>query len=392
MGVLCAIILFYKIINSFGYISGAVGYSVNVIIKFLSPFIYGFFIAYFLHPAMHFFETKVFLKIKGLANRLSLRRMLSVITTYILLIGTVVWLIAYLVPEVAMSIDNLVQTLPQNFKYLEQTFFVSGRTSTLDEILASFNEAFSTSYTSKELFDMVLEPVFAAISSLPTVIGALFKGTINIAGVLLNFILGAVIGFYFLCDKEKIGAAIHKFLLVVFKRITVDRIIFVAKTSNLQFEKFFIGKVIDSTIIGGFFLSVCLFIRAPYAILLSLIIGVTNMIPYFGPFIGAVPVVFIVLLISPKLALWLTIAIIVLQQFDGIFLGPKIIGDSTGLKPIAVIFAILVGGKLFGPLGMFFGVPVFAVLKNMFTSIIDRRYDRRYYIAPETEPEVVTRE
>ena len=117
------------------------------------------------------------------------------------------------------------------------------------------------------------------------------------------------------------------------------------------------------------------FMNLPYLTLLSLIIGITNMIPYFGPFIGAIPVIFIVLLNNPLLSIWVAIMILILQQFDGIILGPKILGDSTGLKPIEVIFAIIVGGAFFGVVGMFFGVPVFAVLLKAFGNIINKKYE-----------------
>ncbi len=147
----------------------------------------------------------------------------------------------------------------------------------------------------------------------------------------------------------------------------------VAKESNEMFLRFFVGKMIDSLIIGILCFIGLQLMKMPYTLLISFIIGVTNMIPYFGPFIGAIPAVAIVLLRSPIQALGLALFIFVLQQFDGIVLGPKILGDSTGLSPFWVIFSIIVFGALFGVLGMFLGVPIFAVLYTMFKHFVEKK-------------------
>ena len=153
------------------------------------------------------------------------------------------------------------------------------------------------------------------------------------------------------------------------------------KEANYTFEKFFVGKIIDSTIIGIIFFVGAKLLKAPFAMLLSIIIGVTNMIPFFGPFIGAIPVIFITLMFditNPLKAVWMAIFILLLQQFDGNILGPKILGDSIGIKPVGIIFSIIVGGAIFGPAGMFFGVPIFAVIFSVFNRFIDKKYSRKY--------------
>jgi predicted PurR-regulated permease PerM len=154
-------------------------------------------------------------------------------------------------------------------------------------------------------------------------------------------------------------------------------IIEISCSSNNIFEKFLIGKLLDSMIVGILFFFVSAIMKLPYPPLLSLLIGITNMIPFYGPFIWAVPVVLIVMLSNMSLALWTVLVIFVLQQFDGIVIGPKILGDSTGLKPMQVILAITLGGFFGGILGMFLGVPVFAVIWNMFMNIIDSRYESK---------------
>ena len=145
------------------------------------------------------------------------------------------------------------------------------------------------------------------------------------------------------------------------------------------FSSFIIGKAIDSLIIGLLCFVIMSLCQLPYAVLISAIVGVTNMIPYFGPFIGAVPGVLIMLLVSPIKALIFAILILVLQQFDGLILGPKILGDSTGLKPLWIIFAITIGGSIAGVLGMFLGVPVIAVLRYLLNRFLQYRLEKRNF-------------
>ena len=144
------------------------------------------------------------------------------------------------------------------------------------------------------------------------------------------------------------------------------------------FNDFIVGKAIDSLIIGIIAIIVLTIMKAPFPLILSLIIGVTNMIPYFGPFIGAIPAILITLLIDPPLAVVVGIFILILQQFDGNFLGPKILGESVELRPLWIILAVMIGGALMGPLGMFIGVPIFATVKVFGGEYIDRLYWRKY--------------
>ena len=155
-------------------------------------------------------------------------------------------------------------------------------------------------------------------------------------------------------------------------------VIHLARSTHYMLERFFIGKIIESIIVAVIFFIGCLFLHAPYSALLTLIIGVTNMIPYFGPWIGGAVAVIIVMIRNPMQALWIGVFVLVLQQVDAAIIAPKILGDSTGLKPLDVIFAIFAGGALFGLIGMFLGVPVYAVIKSVVREIIDRRHRDKY--------------
>ncbi len=375
--VIFATIVINKVITNIENISFGFTQILAVTKKVLMPFIIGFFIAYFLNPSARFIEKQF--EIWDVAKKKpSKRRMLSVLMTYILYIGALVWIVAYLVPEISSNTQKLVVSLPKEAENLRSGGLSNN--NIIQTAVDSVNELFSTDFDASKLVDdYIIGPLTDLFSQFPEMAGALIQGTMSVASTLLNVLLGVVIGFYMLCDKERFGDIIRRFLTAIFKKKTSETIIHLAHTSNNYFEKFFIGKVIDSAIIALIFFVICIIIRAPYAVLLSLIIGVTNMIPYFGPFIGAVPVILIVFLNNinnPLMVLWFAIIIFALQQFDGIFLGPKIIGDSIGLRPISVIFSILVGGALFGVLGMFFGAPAFAIILKAVNSLVDRRLNK----------------
>ena len=219
------------------------------------------------------------------------------------------------------------------------------------------------------------------LAQFPSYIKKILSSTINIASVLLNVVLGIVISVYILFDKEIIAKRSKKIVYALLSKKLANNLIQFCKEANYTFEKFFVGKIIDSTIIGIIFFVGAKLLKAPFAMLLSIIIGVTNMIPFFGPFIGAIPVIFITLMFditNPLKAVWMAIFILILQQFDGNILGPKILGDSIGIKPVGIIFSIIVGGAIFGPAGMFFGVPIFAVIFSVFNRFIDKKYSTKY--------------
>ena len=177
------------------------------------------------------------------------------------------------------------------------------------------------------------------------------------------------------------------FLFILFSKKQVESIASTIKYTNSVFNSFVVGKTIDSLIIAIIFFIGSIILNLPYPMLFAIIIGITNMIPYFGPFIGAVPVVALTILINPIKGLWVLIFIVVLQQFDGVILGPRILGDSIGLKPIGVIFAIIVGGAIAGPLGMFFGVPIFSVIFTIFSNFVEKLYNSKNTVKNKLEKE-----
>nr|WP_284345833.1 AI-2E family transporter [[Clostridium] colinum] len=331
----------------------------------LSPFIYGIGIAYVLNSSLKFLEAKFFSKITYLNTRKRLKRGLSITTTYALLFSFLIWLISYLIPEIQKSIIDVSEyfkTFDINAfdKMLKQNVPIN---EGIIDSISNYIEGFLRGF----------------IDQVPTYLKRILSSTINIASVLLNVILGIVISIYILFDKEEIGEKSKKIVYAIFPKKVSYSLIQFFKEANYTFEKFFVGKMIDSTIIGIIFFVGATLLKAPFAMLLSIIIGITNMIPFFGPFIGGIPVVFITLMFditNPLKSIWISIFILLLQQFDGNILGPKILGDSIGIKPIGIIFSIIVGGALFGPAGMFFGVPIFAVIFSTFNRFIDKKYEK----------------
>ena len=182
--------------------------------------------------------------------------------------------------------------------------------------------------------------------------------------------------------KNSLRSIVYAFVPV--KHITT--VVEILREAYNLFSSFIIGKALDSAIIGCLCFLLMSILQLPYAVLISVIVGVTNMIPYFGPFIGAVPGVVILLLISPVKAVIFTVLILVLQQFDGLILGPKILGNSTGLKPLWIIIAITIGGKIGGVLGMFLGVPVVAFLRYLANRILAHQLHKRHLLEDQSEP------
>lgn len=352
----------------------------NSVNKIFSPFVYGIVIAYILNSIVRFFENKIYGEIGFLNLNAKHKRIISITTAYVLFLGALFWIIGYILPEVSSSIQNIVVF----FKKIDINYLKNNLGSLIDNSYFIEISDEIANYI-MNFIDRTLGTVINNAKYIPDMINTIISGTVGIASYLLNLVLGMVIAFYILQDKEKIGEFVSKIVYAFVEKKSGDEIINLAQYSNDVFEKFFIGKTLDSLIIGLIFFIGCLIIKPDYTIFLSLIIGVTNMIPYFGPFIGAVPVIFLTLLTQPIKAVWLAIFIFVLQQFDGIILGPKILGNSIGVKPIGVIFAILAGGALFGPLGMFFGVPVFSVILSLFKEFIESKYKQKQELSKENK-------
>lgn len=328
--------------------------------RILSPFITAFFIAFIINPLVHTVESKFFLKtckIKSVKIRLSL----AILVSYIAVLSIIAVGLNYVIPQITSSISDLSLRLPGIYeqsilwldnieKYMapEVIQFIEEKLGEITPQLVAFGS------------DLV-KNVFPVLIDLP----------VFLAKLAINLLLSIAISIYMLYDKRMLTKHAARVIYAIIPKQKADSFLEVAKNCSSIFTSFVVGKSIDSLIIGIICFFLMLILKLPYAVLLSAIVGITNMIPYFGPFIGAVPGVVLFLCFSPLNAVIFALMIFVLQQFDGWILGPKILGDSTGLTPLWVIFGITVGGAYAGVLGMFLGVPIVAVvayLANLFIS------------------------
>ena len=190
-------------------------------------------------------------------------------------------------------------------------------------------------------------------------------------------ILGIIVSVYLLIDKEKLCALSKKITYGLFPESYADEIIKLVDRSNYTFGRFLVGKIIDSLIIGVLTFIILTIFKMPYTILVSVIVGITNIIPFFGPFIGAIPSFIIILFVSPVQALWFLLIILFIQQLDGNVIGPKILGDSIGISAFWILFSILVAGKLLGIVGMIIGVPLFAIFYSIVKEFIESKLRKK---------------
>ena len=197
------------------------------------------------------------------------------------------------------------------------------------------------------------------------------------AAGLWNVVLGIIISIYILIDKEKFCALAKKISYAILPQRAADKTIEITHRSSDTFGKFLSGKILDSLIIGILTFVVLTIFKMPYTLLVSVIVGITNIIPFFGPFIGAIPSVIIILFVSPVKALWFLLIILVIQQIDGNIIGPKILGDSIGISAFWILFSILVAGKFLGLVGMVIGVPLFAVIYSIIKEVVESQLDKK---------------
>ena len=267
-------------------------------------------------------------------------------------------------PQIVSSVTSIAVQIPGWMTSVE---------AFANDIIAKYdlyNLPTSTLQQIMKAFEQVLSSVTGVLTD---AIPHVWKATLSVTTGVLNFILGIIISIYMLVNKERFIAQLKKVLSAFCKRDNLAHLEHVAHEANRTFSGFISGKILDSLIIGILcFIGMTIF-NMSYSVLISVIVGITNVIPYFGPFIGAIPSILLLLINDPWQAFWFAIFILALQQFDGNILGPKILGESTGISAFWVIFAIVVGGGMFGVLGMFVGVPTFAVIYSLLRIFIERR-------------------
>jgi len=317
----------------------------------LSPFFAALLIAYFVSPIVCKFESFINKYISKGAHK-KLVRVFSMVLAYIALIGFIIVMFVFVIPQVGKSISELTSNIPLVYgnilKWLKQ--------------LHSRYPGIDINVITEKLNEMVPDIVDYGTDIVGNVLPMVFSVSVSIVRSLVNILLAIIISIYMINGKELFRYQAKRLIYALFDESRGNAFCNTFKECNDIFSAFLISKAVDSLIIGCICCVLMNILRLPYSVLISVIVGITNMIPYFGPFIGAVPGVIIYLCTSPQEVVVFVIMILVLQQFDGLVLGPRLLGQSTGLNPMWVIFAITVGGAYFGVLGMFIGVPVVAVI------------------------------
>lgn len=279
-------------------------------------------------------------------------------------------LFALIIPEVVRSIQSIIFQFPIYVNNLSDWALLLLKDN--PELEATV-DALIDQYSAKAM-------EFVNTNLLPHVNELLKTVSLSVIGVfkaLWNLVIGFIISIYLLGSKEKFAGQAKKIVYAVFDRKAGNELVSNFRFIHSTFIGFIGGKIIDSIIIGIICFVCTSIIGTPYSILVSVIIGVTNVIPFFGPWIGGIPSALLVLMVDPKQALYFGILIIFIQQFDGNILGPKILGDSTGLSSFWVIFSITIFGGFFGVLGMIVGVPIFAVFYAGVKSLVNRHLQKR---------------
>lgn len=329
--------------------------ALDAILSILSPFTFAIGIAFVFNLPMKLFEDKVFYfldkpKYKSAKN---MKRPLSILATVITIFGLLTALIVFVIPQLVDSISTLLNSVPgymQSFETLINQYINS------TELLKKISE---------ELLLVWKDILQFGGQFLGNSLNGLLNVTIGVTSGVANFILSLVLAIYMLASKETLILQLKKFIYAFTKKSFADRIIEIGQISNVTFASFIAGQCIEAVIIGILCFIGMTILSMPYALLISVIIGITALIPIFGAFIGTIPSAFIIMIISPIQSLVFVIFIIILQQLEGAFIYPKVVGGSIGLSAIWVMLAIMVGGSTFGFLGMLLGIPTFGVIYKL---------------------------
>ncbi|MGL5415736.1 MAG: AI-2E family transporter [Clostridium sp.] len=329
-------------------------------LQILSPFILAFGIAFILNIPMTLIENNL-LSSRTLDSNLHIKRTISIILTLSLIVLIFSALLFFIIPELINSVKSLSLNIPSYLQSFEEFLQgVIGDTSTFDAIW-------------KEVLNTWKELLSFASKFFGFAFGHVIDFTINFTSRLINFVLAIVFSIYMLSNKETLLRHVDKIITAYTSSKIKEKIYYIGRTSNEIFSKFIAGQCLEAIIIGILCLVGMLILRIPYALLISTIVGFTSIVPIFGAFIGTIPSLFLILIISPMKALIFLIFIIVLQQIEGDFIYPKVVGSSVGLSPIWVMLAMLIGGSAFGFLGLLIGIPTFAVFYNLFIESTNKR-------------------
>lgn len=334
------------------------------VIKILSPFFLGLVFAYCLNPLVIFFKNRLVKRVfKKKSNKFI--NNISLLITFLTFIALLILLVIIVIPQFLLSIEKLAVYLPNYMEQIKETMIDKLSSveiknlvmNNYDKIYKILNDSLNTSI----------------IPQIDNWLVLLSSGLVGALKTILNIVLGFVIAAYFLLDKDNFIFGTKKIIYAIFSEKTAKRIMKNGKEVNEIFNSFFIGKLLDSLIIGIITFLFLIIFKFPYPLLIGVIVGITNIIPYFGPWFGGIPSALLILVVNPTKGLIFIVFIIILQQIDGNILGPKLCGSKIGIKSFWVFSAILIFGSIFGVIGMLIGVPIFTIIYRYLNNLIDER-------------------
>ncbi|MEG1592923.1 MAG: AI-2E family transporter [Oscillibacter sp.] len=341
----------------------------------MQPIIYGALIAYLLAPVVNFFEERLFANLTAKARREGRQRHLGARSVSMLLTWLLVSIFGYLLASVLLP--ELYKSLLQLVGNIETYYItITGWADRLLELNPGLEDWVGRqmdAYYGDLVTWLTSEVIPQAQQVMSVVSGGVFAALIFVK----DLVVGIIVSVYLLATKERCAAITRKMAYGLFSQRNIPWVLRGTRKADNIFSGFVRGKLLDSLIIGILCFIGCSLLKFPYTPLVSVIVGVTNVIPFFGPFLGAIPSLFLILLADPIKALYFLLFVLALQQLDGNVIGPKILGDKTGLSSLWVIIAILVGGHFFGLVGMFFGVPVCACLYCLITFLVEVRLRKK---------------
>jgi len=359
--------------------SSSLGVGIRKTIGIVMPVIDGFVFAYLLTPILNGIERKIldpfFIRhftTTGKLNRKQKTRIrgISILLTMLLTVSFLVGFFQLIIPQIIRSIQSIIFQFPFYIRNLKDFILnLMDNNPELEDMAVGLLDEYST-----ELASFLNDGLIPQVNSL---IKTLSLSVVNFMVAIWNFILGLILSIYILASKEKFAGQAKKMAYAFFKEKRANELINDFRYTHRTFSGFIGGKIVDSIIIGIICFILSSLIDLPYAMLISVIVGVTNVIPFFGPYLGAIPSAFLILLVNPIQSVYFLIMILIIQQFDGNVLGPKILGNSTGLSGFWVIFAVTVFGGFFGVVGMIAGVPIFAVIYAWTSRFIRRRLAKK---------------
>ena len=368
----CIVVLFFLFIGQFSKILD--GFA--TIVSAMAPIITGLIIAFILNPLVNKLRVgirKDFSKIFKNAKEETVAKVsdaLSVTFAVVFFLAIIVGLLWVLIPQLYESIQNLYNNFDQYVSNIEN--MVNRLVKNHPEIDQAVNAYMDD--IEESIKDILTKKL---IPNMNNIVVAVSSGVVGGLKLVLNFVVGIIAAIYILASKDKLSSQFKKIIYSLLDKKQGNTILAACDYVDGVFSGFLSGKLLDSFIIGVICFIFCRIVNMPYAVLISVIIGITNIIPFFGPFIGAIPSAVLVLVESPKMCIVFIIFIIILQQVDGNILGPLILSDSTGLSSFWVLFAILVGGNLFGFAGMVLGVPTFACVYALLVQILKHNLNKK---------------